>query len=168
MAVFQIGFVNGLPAFFCAVNLLAVVLVFLVGLSGLRVALGWAVGMGFVLDIYSYLFFGAHILALTAITYLVHFLMANFLTNRSLYVFLVLTVVALAINGLVLFVIGYAESLIGFSPTDWELGGDFWQHQLNSLIVNSVVVVILFYILNLISNTFKPVFLRGLSREGRR
>lgn len=163
LVVFQLGFIKGLPGWLNSVNLMLVVLVFLTSLSGFRAAFAWAVGMGLLLDIYSYIFFGAHILILAACAYLLHFLIVNFFTNRSLYAFLALIFFGFLGYEILLFSFSYLAHVLGVAGPDWNFGRNFWWHELQGVITNGALVLLVFYALNIISNTFKPVFLMSFS-----
>ncbi|MEA1962691.1 MAG: hypothetical protein U9M94_00455, partial [Patescibacteria group bacterium] len=91
IALFQIGFVKALPIWFSEVNLILLVLVFFLGFDRLKTVLFWGAGMGIIYDLYAFVFFGVHTMSLLITIFLAYFLMVNFLTNRSLYSFLVLT-----------------------------------------------------------------------------
>jgi len=164
LIVFQLGFVKGLPGWLNAVNLMAIVLVFLVSLARFRTALGWAIGMGVLLDVYSFLPFGVHILVLVGCVYLLRFLIVNFFTNRSLYAFLGLIFFAFIGYELMLYGLGYAAFGLGLEGIDWDFGTSFWWHELGGLVMNGVAVTLVFYVLNLISNTLRPVFLFSLAK----
>ncbi|MBU1870593.1 hypothetical protein KKF17_00495 [Patescibacteria group bacterium] len=91
LAIFQIAFINNLPARFDNLNLILVVLIFILILVNFNYAIIWAISMGFLLDIFLFSSFNSHLISLFFTITFSNLLLISFFTNRSLYSFLVLT-----------------------------------------------------------------------------
>ncbi len=113
LSVVQIALVSGLPAPAGNLNLALVVLIFILGFSGFNFAAWWAVGVGFLFEIFSFLPFGAFLIGLSLTVIIANWLLNYFFTNRSLYSFLALTGLATVIYGLIInfFVLIFVEQL---------------------------------------------------------
>lgn len=77
-------------------NFWPTVLIFTLLIFDLKKALAWALGAGFLLDLYSFLPFGSYLAYFFLIMLLLYFLTKNFLTNRSLVSLLILNLIACA------------------------------------------------------------------------
>ncbi|MBU0647408.1 hypothetical protein KJ809_03245, partial [Patescibacteria group bacterium] len=91
LVIFQISFINSLPAGLDNLNLILVVLIFILSLVNLDYALAWTIGLGWLLSIFLFVPFGMHLISLFLTIVFSNLLLANFFTNRSLYSFLALT-----------------------------------------------------------------------------
>ncbi len=159
LVAIQQSFINNLSAWFNNLNLVLVILVFILGLSNFKLALCWAIGLGFMLDIFSFLPFGIYLTCLSLTIILTHLLLTNFFTNRSLYSFLALTILATVYYNLFFYSIIYIDRQISGPETVFGLGVNFWQAKLVELGLNMFAALIIFYLVNFISNKLKPVFL---------
>ena len=159
LVAIQQSFINNLPAWFNNLNLVLVILVFILGLSDFKLALWWAIGLGFMLDIFSFSPFGVYLICLSLTVGLIYFLLVNFFTNRSLYSFLALTILATVCYNLFFYSIIYIDRQVSRSEIAFGLGINFWQTKLVELGLNMLSALIIFYLINFISNRLKPVFL---------
>jgi len=159
LATAQIGLIGGLPNILTGVNLVIIALVFSLALFDFQSAAYLALGVGLIEDVYSFLPFGLHLASLLLTLLAINFLYKSFFTNRSLYSFAAL--VALA-NLIYLFLQKIIEfSLNYFSGQGGAVyaGASFWISALNILVLNAILTVMIFYIINYLSHRFKPVFL---------
>jgi len=159
LSVFQVSFISALPGWLNNVNAAALALVFILALGSFRSALFWAFGLGFLLDIYSFLPFGVYSAAFMATVVIINFFLVNFLTNRSLYSFLVLTFLCLFINEIFVYTLSYAVYLLDKQDFIVYFDAKFWINQLVIFAVNLVAVFIIFYLLAFVSKNLRPVFL---------
>lgn len=159
LAAFQLSFISGLPAFFSSLNLILVALVFILGLFGLDIALVWAIGLGFLSDIFSFSPFGLHIVCLPAAVMLVDYLLVRFFTDKSLYSFLALTAAATVIYEILLNGLWLAVNTISGEGMEFVFNKFFWQSKASLIALNLFASFVVFYFIGFISQKFKPVFL---------
>lgn len=157
LAAAQISLVSGLPGLANNLNLVLVVLIFILGFSGFDFAAWWTVGIGFLLEIFSFLPFGAYLFSLSLTIIIANFLLNYFFTNRSLYSFLALTGLASVIYELIInfFVLIFVEINLPASIT----AGNFWFYRLEQIGLNLLSAFIIYYIIHFLGRNLKPVFL---------
>lgn len=159
IASVQLAFIGGLPDIFTGLNLIIAALVFTLALKDFSSAAIIAVGVGLVEDIYSFQPFGLHLFSLFLTLLIINFLYVSFFTNRSLYSF-----VALATLGNLIYIFLEKIASLGLNyylgaGEGLALGKNFLFSALNSVILNIFFIIAVFYIINFISQRFKPVFL---------
>ncbi len=159
LAAIQITFVGNLPFYFNNINLLIIVLVFVLVLGGLRLALTWAVGLGILFDFYYFLPFGSFVINLFLTSLLTYFLLRNFFTNRSLYSFLALGFFANISYNIILFLIIYLNSFLTKTSSSLSFNINLLKLELMQIILNSLVIIMGFYLINFITYRWRPVFL---------
>lgn len=159
LAMVQIGFISALPGAWSDVNILLLGLVAVLFLFGTETAAGWAIGLGFLKDAFSFLPFGLYTLSFFLAFFLANFLLSNFFTNRSLYSFLALSASTIASFKLVLYSLAFVFNFFGLFKLDASFGKSFWLFEGTSLLINLGLTVIIFYGLNFLSKRLKPAFL---------
>ncbi len=159
LAIIQLSFISGLPAFLDNINLIIVAIILILVIGNFKLAFWWSIGTGIMLDIYSFLIFGVNLVSLLTTLLFANFLLVNFFTNRSLYSILALTILASICYDLLSY--GLSCLIYFFSHQDFilNLGINFWLNRLSGLALNLLAVLIIFYFMNFISHKFKPVFL---------
>ncbi len=157
LVMFQQGFINDLPGWASEANLVIVILIFILGLKGIKEALAWALWLGVLLDIFSFYFFGLYIISLSLTVVFSHFLLERFFTNRSLYSFLALDLFTSLFFRLFILCFIYLISLFGV--LNFVLSDNWWLRQGQGIVIDLILTAIIFYSLSLISRSFKPVFL---------
>jgi len=159
----QLALISGLPGPAGNLNLALVVLIFILGFSSFDFVVAWAVGLGFLLEIFSFLPFGAYLISFSLTIIIVSWLLNYFFTNRSLYSFLALTGLAtiiyeLMINFIVLIFVGI--NLLALITSD-----NFWYFLLEKIGLNLLFSFIIYYIIYFLGRSLKPVFLiKGTTR----
>lgn len=159
LTAIQFSFISGLPLGLNNLNLILVVLIFIIAVSGLKFSLWWAAGAGFLMDVFSFLPFGTYLLSLAAISILIYFSLKNFFTDRSLYSFLALAVIATFSYGIFMKFASYLMHFFGGNDFFLILNKKFWINELYQLALNLISVSVIFYFFNLLSTKLKPVFL---------
>ncbi len=159
IALFQIGFVGALSVWFSEINLILLVLVFFLGFNKLKTVLFWGAGMGLIYDLYTFVPFGAYIISLLITIFLAYFLMVNFLTNRSIYSFLILTSFAVFCFEFFSFIIINISGLIFNQEFLFVFNKAFFLYKIYGLFLNLFLMAIFLYLFNFFSPKFKPVFL---------
>lgn len=159
LSVIQIGFISSLPGGFHGIYLFLVIMVFMLGFSGIKKSLLFSMGMGFFLDIYSFYPFGIYLFSIFITVILSDFLLNNFFTNRSLYSFLALTVFSYISFLLCLNI--FLSFFYFLIKEGWIMpfGLDFFIKQGSGLFFNILLAFCFFYIFTFFSKKFKPVFL---------
>ena len=160
IALAQIGFVGALPVWLSEFNLVLLILVFLLGFNKIKTVLFGGVGMGIIYDLYAFAPFGAYIISLTITIFLAYFLLENFLTNRSLYSFLVLTSFTVICFEIFSFIIINISSLIFNQEFLFVFSKTFFLYKIYGLFLNLFLMAIFLYLFNFFSPKFKPVFLK--------
>ncbi|MBI2459427.1 MAG: hypothetical protein HYV53_02650 [Parcubacteria group bacterium] len=157
LAVVQISLISALPGLAGNLNLVLVALIFILGFSSLDFAAWWTIGLGFLLEIFSFLPFGAYLISLSLTLMIANFLLNYFFTNRSLYSFLALTGLATVIYELIInfFVLIFMEINLPAALT----AGNFWFSKLEQIGLNLLLAVIIYYIIHFLGRNLRPVFL---------
>lgn len=161
LVIIQLSFISGLPAGLNNLNLILVILIFILGLVNLDFAVWWTVGVGLLLDIFSFTPFGVYLLCLCLIMIVADFALTVFFTNRSLYSFLALISLTTAVYEILLTTIGYLVELMSKEGTGLILNQSFWLSKLSQLSLNLIAAFVIFYFISFISKRLRPVFLVG-------
>jgi hypothetical protein len=139
------------------VNLVLVVLAVLINLNDFKLLLGFVIGVGLVLDVYSALPFGAITLTLFTTAVLCQFLFLNFFTNFSFYSLVSLAIIAVLTYHLCLSAIVFFLYFIGLNDilpqTDYLIKVG-WQ-----FISTLILIAVSYKFINSISRKFNPNFL---------
>lgn len=159
LALIQFSLISGLPAGLENLNLVLVVLIFALSLYSLESALWQAVGVGLILDIFSFLPFGVFLVSLFLSCLAANFLLVNFFTNRSFYSFLALTAITSFFYGLIFNLINHFFQFDLVEKTFFIFNPSFWQAFVFQMIFNLISVIIIFYMVNFLSKKLKPAFL---------
>ena len=159
ISVFQISFINNLPSFFSQINLFFIVLIFVLSLTNFEYTVWWTVGFGFMLDVFSFNYFGVYLLSYFFTIIFINYLYKNYLTDRSLYSFSILIVVFLVFYELVSKIFFYILYSINNQDIFFLTSKIFWMNIFSSLVINLFAMSILFYVVSLLSEKLKPVFL---------
>jgi len=157
LAIIQISFLSGLPSIFSSLNLALVVLIFILGFAGFDLAIYWALGLGFILVIFSFLPFGSYLVSLSLTIIVANFLLNYFFTNRSLYTFLALTGLATIIYELIIIMGGFI--FLETNQLALTGNGNFLETYAARIGVNLLVAFVIFYIIHFIGKNLRPVFL---------
>lgn len=159
IAILQLTFISSLPPAYFAINLPLSALLFSLLIFNRSSTLVLAVLMGFWLDIFSFNFFGLHILILVSVVFLLDFLLNNWLTNRSLYSFLMLSIIgAIAYDFLLYTILAIwqdGQSNFGFFFVNFY----FWKQLFWQMFWNASFTLLLFSVANSLSKQLKPFFL---------
>ncbi len=155
----QISFISGLPVFLNNFSLVLVILVFILALGNLKLSLWWAIGIGFLLDIFSFLPFGVLLISLSLAMIIVNFLLTNFFTDRSLYSFFALITLFTLFYEFILNIINYFIMSFDSEVILFIINKNFWSNLFSQVVLNLIAVLIIFYGINFISNKLKPAFL---------
>lgn len=158
--VFHLAFVKSFGSWFSYFNLGLVALIFVLDFSGFFWSMCWALGLGFLFDIFYFHPFGIYIFCFLILVFTSYFLFIRFFTNRSLYSFLALTLIATLVFEIFYHLIVYIVNFYTWTGNFYLWSGEFWNIFFKSAVVNLVAVILLFNIFNFVSNRFNAVFLK--------
>jgi len=156
-ALIQFSFLPALPAWPAAFNLVLVAAVFILFFFDFRPALVFALLAGVWLDILAFNFFSFHILTLSLSVLVAYGILRSWLTNRSLYAWLLLMAAATisheAVAGLLRYLFVYdGRSFFLFTAT-------FWIQLLRQSADNVGAALILFALAAAATRRLRPFFL---------
>lgn len=159
LTVIQISFFGNFGFYFGSFNLVLATLVILLFLIDFKGLIFFSLGSGFILDLYSSLPFGLFMVSLFLTAAILEIFLFNFLTNRSFY-----SVVSLGFLAVILFnswflIISALTYLFGWS--DFYFDFRSWPRLLYQLINISIILIIIFFIVNALSKKFKSNFIRS-------
>lgn len=159
LIAFQVGFLNTISEGIVHLNIIVLFLIFLVFNFEIIPLMWWSLITGMIGELFSPYPFGITTL-LTLITVSgLKFLFDNFLTNRSLYTFIILTAAGSAVYNILLL----ASSFLLYSFNIFEfhllagsgfLNGVFWQ-----IIFNSITSFVIFLIFGFLTRRVHKRFL---------
>ncbi len=155
---FQLSLVNSLPYVYSRINLILLALILFLFFFDFRKVIFLALGLGLLMDIFSFQFFGFYSLTLFLTVFLADFLLANWFTNRSAYSFLALTFFTTLFYNFVLYFLFYLSAFLSDGKFFlWQ--ANFWQGLGLELAWNLGIVFLFFWVMNLTTTKLKPVFL---------
>lgn len=157
-AIVQYSFIFALPTFFSSFNLILIILVFSLFFYDFRSALGVALVGGFWLDLFSFHFFGFYILGLFLTAWLADRILRGWLTNRSLYSFgLLMLLATLAYNFLAGFFVYFFATGI---TSQFFLGRrGFWLDLAYQIAWGELAALLMFSLAGAATRRLKPFFL---------
>lgn len=155
----QFSLISAWPFAFNQINLILIILVFSLFFFGHMSALLLALFFGFWFDLLSFNVFGIYLLSLFITVFVSHRVLKNWLTNRSLYSFLVITIIANAIYVFSLYLLIYLSRI---SRGAFFLGEkSFWSSFTWQIIWSVVAALLLFNLIAAVTKKLKPFFLEN-------
>lgn len=159
-SLIQFSFISILPFGLDNFNFALVALIVILLVSSFSTSLWWAIGVGFLLDIYSFLPFGVYLACFFFTVLVANFLLVNFFTDRSLYSFLALIFLSSICFNFLFYSFIYFLEIFGVTSAVVVLGRIFWINLTWQIFFNTLAVFILFYVVNFVSQRLRPVFLK--------
>jgi hypothetical protein len=126
----------------------------------------YAFGIGLVMGFIGLAPLGLHALALVLAILAADLFFENVITNRSLYSFALLGLVANLAYKSILYSFWAGLDRLGIPGTAISFGSDFWSLEARSLAVNILMMALVYQVLIILSKKYKPAFLSGLSPYG--
>jgi len=159
ITIIQIGFIGSLPHYLNEINIVIISLIFILETKNFISALSWGIGFGFILDVFSFQFFGINIVSIFLSIAMAHYLHLNFFTDKSIYAYSALIFFTCFSYEVLINIFYYFE--IFFKKQDY---GIIWTNglfleKIAGFLVNIILTVVFFYFFNYLSNRLKPVFL---------
>ncbi len=156
-SIVQFSWLNVLPSFFGAINLVLIILILTLFFYDFRSALGAALIGGFWLDLFSFNFFGYYLITLFITAILAAWILNSWLTNRSVYSFGLLLLLATIIYNIISGLLSYF-SIYEFSEVFW-LSGHFWLYLLYQCAWSELAALLTFNLAAAATKRFQPFFL---------
>jgi len=159
LSIIQVSFISGLPYFLSLFNLSIISLILILVIKDLEYAIYWSLGFGLLFDMIYFSPFGIFILCFTLTVIFSNYLLIYLFTNRSLYSFIALTFLATIFYNFIYIFLIFILNFI--TPFEFEVKIDinFFKDLLTEVILNIIIIIIAFYVLNFLSRKLKPVFL---------
>lgn len=160
VSLLQLSLVQTLPGWWGYFNLALVVLIFVLALSGFPKALIWAVGMGFIFDVYNFFPFGFFMISFLIAVVSANFLLNSFFTDRSLFSYLALTLIVTFVYEVVFYSGGHIVNWYWQDIPFFLTVSEFWIKFFRQTVLNFGAVIVLFYFFNFVSDRLSAVFLK--------
>ncbi len=159
IAILQIAFFSAWGGFFSSLNLIIIFLIFILFFYNLKSALIAVFIFAFWLEIFSFNFFGIFIISLLLTLYIIDKISFSWLTNRSLYSFIILNIVGIFLYQLI------SQSLLYFSDLEnyrlFIVNFSFWLNTFYQLVWSLIVSVFSFNFMIAFNDRYRPDFLGG-------
>ncbi len=156
VAIVQFSGIYALAPFFRDLNLLLIILIFTLFFYDFRSAIQVVIIGGFWLDILSFNFFGFNLISLFLTVVFTKWILDTWLTNRSLYSFALLILLATVFDNIVVGVFSYFSSSL---TSPFFLTGHFWLTLIHQIIWSEIFALLLFSGANAFTRRWRPFFL---------
>jgi rod shape-determining protein MreD len=161
LIVIQLSFVSSWSYPFYLINFPLLLLIVIIVLGKKDYYLYLAVLLGFVFDVFSFNVFSLYIISFVLTAIFSRYLQLSFFTNRSIYSFILITAFTTVIFNFLFQIIDsifkiYQGGQDLFLTQVW-----FWQAIGYKLVLHSIVIVILFYIINFTTRRLRPYLLEN-------
>lgn len=157
LAFLQISFISAGPEIIRQLNLVLIFLVFTLFFFGWSAALWLALIIGFWLDLLSFNFFGFYLINLSITILLAHYILRDWLTNRSLYSFLLIIIGATIFYN---FLSALVLLFTAFDSQTFFLGrSSFWLTLLKQSLGSGLAAILLFHLATAVTKKLRPGFL---------
>lgn len=161
IAIIQASLFSAWPFFFSQINLVLIAAIFALFFFGSEIAWWLSFVFGFWLGMIYFQFFGFWLLVLIVTVLLSRLLLKNWLTNRSLYSFLVLILAATLIYNFL------AAAILSFLPGDGSfflIQGIFWKSLIYQGFWSLIAGLLLYHLTAALTHELKPFFLESRKR----
>lgn len=153
----QFAFISSLPGVFNQINLGLMLLVFILFFFGAKAALFFIFSFGFLMDTFSFQFFGFYFICLVAAAVASYLILENWLTNKSLYSFWVLFLAATLVYNLAAVILAFFA--VNFQGLPGFLTLSFWRNVFYQSAWNILAAALFFNIFVALAKRFQPFFL---------
>lgn len=157
LAIFQISAISLWPGFWGELNLVLIVIVSLLFFYNIKTSLFAVVILGFCLDLFSFSFFGLESLSLLLSLFILHRVSTSWLTNKSIYSFLLMNVIFcfsyLLLSSSLFYFFNYDSSAF------FLFRAIFWKSFFFKSSWSLIIAFISFTPLASVSNNLRPMFL---------
>jgi hypothetical protein len=153
----QFAFISPLPAAFSQINLGLMLLIFILFFFGTKATLLFIFSFGFLMDTFSFQFFGFYFISLAVAALVSYLILENWLTNKSLYSFWVLFLAATLAYNLAAVILAFLAANFQGLPGFFTLS--FWRNILYQSAWNILAAALFFNISVALAKRFQPFFL---------
>lgn len=157
VANLQFAFISPLPGAFNQINLGLMFLIFILFFFGPRATLVFIISFGFLMDVFSFQFFGFYLLCLAFSALASYLILENWLTNKSLYSFWVLFLAATLVYNLSATILAFIASNFQGLPGLFSFA--FWRDVFYQSAWNVLAAALFFNISVNLAKRFQPFFL---------
>lgn len=159
LVVLQFSLISSLPHPWQNINLLSIALILVFLISTKEQAWFMAIILGYFTDLFSFQPFGAAIFSLFLAAIIIHLILDNWLTNRSLYSFLLITVITILAQTFVYHLFIYVFDWSSSASSFFLFKVAFWQSLGWSILTGLLIVTLSFHFLVILSRKLQPFFL---------
>ncbi|MDD2680667.1 MAG: hypothetical protein PHE20_01025 [Patescibacteria group bacterium] len=160
LALLQFSFISALPWPINNFNLSLVAIIFSLLFLDKKDSWVIAISLGFFTDAWLFHPYGTAILSFFLTAVALYLILENLLTNRSLYSFLLLTIIAVLIDTIFTRVFLIIFDWSGAGASHFLVSNLFWGSLMWNLILSLLVVGFIFSVLAILSRRLKPFFLK--------
>ena len=159
LSVLQFSLISALPYPWYNINLLIVSLILVFLISSKEQAWTLALFMGYFSDLLSFQPYGSAIVSLFVSAVIIYLILENWLTNRSLYSFLLLTVIGIISEHFIYYLFVFIFDWSGQTNGFFLFKAVFWESLAWSILSGLLIVIFSFHFLVLLSRKLQPFFL---------
>ncbi|NCB20766.1 MAG: hypothetical protein EOM88_02490 [Clostridia bacterium] len=159
LVVVQFSLLNSLTYPWLSINLLVIALVLVFLISNKEQAWFLAIALGYFNDLLSFQAFGATIVSLFLTAIIIYLILENWLTNRSLYSFMLITVIAIFVESLIYNLFIYIFDWSGQINSFFLFSSSFWTSLAWNILTALIIVTLSFHFLVILSRKLQPFFL---------
>lgn len=159
LIIFQISFISSLGLVFYNIPLFLVVLSFFIIFHKDKQLILILFFSGFLLDMFFFYQFGLFTVSLLLSYYILKFLQTNFLTNRSFYTVIILSLLYVILFNLIFNFLDFFIFLFTSSTQFFLFKFIFWQDLFYQLLFALILSITFFYAMNSMSKNLKSDFL---------
>lgn len=159
LVVLQFSLISSLPYPWHSINLLSIALVLVFLISTKEQAWFVAITLGYFSDLFSFQPFGAAIVSLFLTAIIIHLILDNWLTNRSLYSFLLIAVIAVISETFIHHTFIYIFDWSGQASSFFLFTSSFWESLAWSILAGLLIITLSFHFLVILSRKLQPFFL---------
>lgn len=157
LAVFQISAISLWPGFWGELNLVLIVIISLLFFYDIKISLVATLILGFCLDIFSFNFFGLESISLLLSLFLVYRLSITWLTNKSIYSFLIMNII---FSFSYIFFSSFFIYFFYYESSSFFLFRKiFWQSLFFKSSWSLIIALLSFFPLAKVSKNLRPMFL---------
>ncbi|MFA5070147.1 MAG: hypothetical protein WC528_02595 [Patescibacteria group bacterium] len=157
--IFQLNILYFISSLSSLINPFLIIAVLLLLLYDLKISFFWVLVGAFLIDIYSINFFGLYLITYVLTIYVANFFFKRFFTNRSLYSFIIISMIA-TISYFV-FLAGFSQLFyyIHISPYSLRLDHIFFLSVLYQTMINAFIMGLAYFIALYVSDHLKANFI---------
>ncbi len=159
LIIIQITFISSLNFPLYLINLPLLLLSTVVIIDRTNIYIYLALIIGFIFDVYTFSAFSVYMFSFVITAIISRFLQISYFTNRSVYSFIAITIFITLIFNFSYHIFNYIFNIYNLTEGFFLSQSYFWQALGYKIIFHSVIITILFYIINFSTRRMKPYIL---------